>query len=93
MVEAIKQSPESRQVKDAAKKKVVGIIGDLNQRRRRAKEMQERKVVQAPQPLNSVGENGTNGAHPLEGRLYANGVETGKENGVAGPYPLLPPAQ
>lgn len=40
MVEAIKQSPESQELKDLAKKRIVGIIGDLNQRKRKKHQAQ-----------------------------------------------------
>lgn len=43
MLEAIKQSPEPREIKELAKKKITGILGDINQRRRRAKEAEDRK--------------------------------------------------
>lgn len=35
MLEALKQSPESQDLKDAAKKRITGIIGDLNQRKKK----------------------------------------------------------
>lgn len=40
--ESLKFSTEPKEVKDAAKKKITGIIGDLNQRRRKAAESVER---------------------------------------------------
>lgn len=43
MLEAIKQSPEPREIKELAKKKITGILGDINQRRRRVKEAEDRK--------------------------------------------------
>ena len=41
MNEALKQSTEAQDLKDSAKKKITGIIGDLNQRKRRAQEKKE----------------------------------------------------
>ena len=43
MMEAIRHSPESSELKELAKKRVVGIIGDLNQRKRRKQEAQQKR--------------------------------------------------
>ena len=50
MVDAIRQSTESNELKDLARKRVVGIIGDLNQRKRRKLESQQRKDPPPSQP-------------------------------------------
>ena len=53
MVEAIKQSPEHSVLKELAKKRVVGIIGDLNQRKRKKLEAQQKRdlpLLPAPTP-------------------------------------------
>lgn len=55
MVEAIKQSPESQELKDLAKKRIVGIIGDLNQRKRKRHQAQQ---AHAHPPMNSSGTSG-----------------------------------
>ena len=43
MVEAMKKSPESNELKELAKKRVVGIIGDLNARKRRKQDAQQKR--------------------------------------------------
>ena len=43
MVEAIKNSTEPQEIKDLAKKRVVGIIGSLNQTKRQKKELKRQK--------------------------------------------------
>ena len=58
MVEAIKQSPESAELKEMAKRRIVGIIGDLNQRKRKK---QEAKMSRANGTGGGGGGGGGNG--------------------------------
>ena len=89
MVETIKQSPESGELKELAKKRVVGIIGDLNHRKRRKMEaLQKRDVpMQFPpshpnhQPVNNGQVNGHSGPGPYIDRGGPENVQSG---------PLLP---
>lgn len=72
MLDAIKQSTEPADVKAVAKSKITGILGDLNQRRRRAAEASAQKnALSTPQ-------NGVNGG-PY-GEAQTNGTGLGKEN-------------
>ena len=59
MVEALKNSPEPQDIKDLAKKRVVGLIGSLNQTKRQKKEAQRQKENFDPALLN--GHRTTNG--------------------------------
>ncbi len=72
MLEAIKQSTEPADVKALAKLKVTGILGDLNQRRRRAAEAAAQK-----NPLSTA----PNGHHSVNGGdQHTSGTGRGKEN-------------
>ena len=48
MVEALKRSNEPHDLKEAAKKRIVGIIGDLNQRKRKKHEAQQAQNMSRP---------------------------------------------
>ena len=65
MNEALKYSPEPQELKELAKKKILGIIGDLNQRKR--KEEEKRAALRNPQPATKDIPSHPNGA--------ANGME------------------
>lgn len=68
MLETLKQSTEPNDDKALAKSKIAGILGDLNQRRRKAKEVSEQKHnVSQPHQIVNAGP-------------YLNGHRQGKEN-------------
>ena len=96
MIEAIKQSPEPMEIKNEAKKKLVGIIGDLNQRRRQKEQKQlERSAQQQAQTKDAQALHlfDVTGHYGANGTQYMNGTGEGKENRVAGPYTCLPPSR
>ena len=95
MLEAIKQSPEAAELKSLAKKKIVGIIGDLNQRRRQKEQKQHELMARqqaqlgdarAPQSSVVLGRYGANG------HQYTNGVGEGQGDRVNGLNTGLPPS-
>ena len=93
MVESIKRSTEPSELKDMAKKRVVGIIGDLNQRKRKKLEAQQKRDVPLPlQPAPAphptfINYNQTNG-HWGSG-YFVNGGGQANIN----PAPMVPPRQ
>jgi hypothetical protein len=95
MLEAIKQSPEAAELKSLAKKKIVGIIGDLNQRRRQKEQKQleiaarqQAQLGGARTPQSSV----VLGHYGASGYQYTNGVGGGQGNRVNGLHTGLPPS-
>lgn len=77
MNEALKQSTEPQELKDLAKKKILGIIGDLNQRKRKVEEAKLRKhTLQGAQSTNQTVDSATN----HHGSARMNGVTDGKDN-------------
>jgi len=75
MLEAIKQSTEPNEEKTIAKLKITGILGDLNQRRRRAKEASDKKnALSYPQNGHQMMNGGPYGG------THTNGTVQGKEN-------------
>lgn len=73
MLEAIKQSTEPADVKAVAKSKITGIIGDLNQRRRKAAEaVAQKDGLSTPRNGQANGER--------YGEPHRNGTGQGKEN-------------
>ena len=89
MLEALKNSPEPQGIKDQAKKVVTGIIGDLNQRKRRkAKEIAAHearmRAIKEDAPLDiayAAPPYGTNNVAPPN---WGNGVA------FQPPFPGLP---
>ena len=59
MVDAIKNSPEPQDIKDLAKKRVVGLIGSINQLKRREQETKKQKEYLQPDAL--IGHRSVNG--------------------------------
>ncbi|KAL9638931.1 MAG: hypothetical protein Q9164_001240 [Protoblastenia rupestris] len=94
MMEAIRHSPESSELKELAKKRVVGIIGDLNQRKRRKQEAQQKR--EGPLQPSGVPQNqsfsvyGQTNGHWGSG-YFVNG--TGDKNQEAVPLPEAQGAQ
>ena len=77
MNEALKHSTEPQELKDLAKKKILGIIGDLNQRRRRKQEARARQ--EGVQDL-GVGSQAANGVPGHSRSVQVNGVGDGSEH-------------
>ena len=63
MVEAIKYSTEPQEIKDLAKKRVVGLIGSINQARR-----QEKEAKLPPAPNSHYANNSKSGTHGISKR-------------------------
>ncbi|KAL2051915.1 hypothetical protein ABVK25_007830 [Lepraria finkii] len=96
MIEAIKHSPEPMEIKNEAKKRLVGIIGDLTQRRRQKEQKQlERSAHQQVQTKDAqaLRLSDVTGRYGANGIQYMNGAGKGKENRVGGPYIGLPPSR
>lgn len=101
MIEAIKHSPEPMEIKNEAKKRLVGIIGDLTQRRRQKEQRQkeqkqmERSAHQQVQTKDAqaLRLSDVTGHYGANGIQYMNGAGEGKENRVGGPYIGLPPSR
>ena len=92
MQDAIKHSPETSELKELAKKKLTGLIGNIRQKRR----MEEQAKVKEGQTLRPSGQSSsasTPGQHVSMNRQMVprptNGVRVGKENQMAGLY--MPP--
>ena len=79
IVEAIKMSNEPQIVKDMAKKRIVGIIGDLNQRRRRQQELLKQKAEKEAANAGGGATNGENGVEQ-QGLDGANGDVNGADD-------------
>lgn len=83
LLETIKQSNEPHELKDRAKRYIVGIIGDLNQRKKKeaaqALQVQQQQQDQALQPYDQTSaskrENGYSTTHQ-----QMNSASPGKEN-------------
>ena len=95
MIEALKQSTEPLEYRNEAKKKIVGIIGELTQRRKQKQQKQLEKSMQqipvnatrALRPSASAGRYGANRVQSM------NGVGDGKENKIGAPFTGFPPSR
>ena len=78
MLEAIKHSTESAELKELAKKKLTGLIGSIRQKRR----MEEEARVASLRTLSQPGPNPAPGQHPIMDRQVLsrqmNGGKVGK---------------
>ncbi|KAL9131362.1 MAG: hypothetical protein Q9217_000689 [Psora testacea] len=91
MVEAIKRSPESSEIKELARKRVVGIIGDLNFRKRRKQEAQQKK--EGPLQPSRTAQHQSSSIYGQANGRWGTGYlvsEGGKANSMAGPLPRQP---
>ena len=84
LLETIKQSNEPREIKERSKKYVVGIIGDLNNRKKKAAahalQAQQQQALQSDSRA-STAKRASDYASPDQ---YTNGVGLGKENNTNG---------
>ena len=95
MLDAIKQSTEPQELKDVAKKKITGIIGDLNQRKRKAQEKKDAakaaqsSVVQAPNATAGNQYPGGNKFFPnaTAGNQFSGGVAQAPNGAAGNQYP------
>ena len=82
MVDAIKQSSEPSELKELARKRIVGIIGDLNQRKRKKQEAQlKRDVVVPPLPAAEANDAAGSPASCLSPRLRGGRSRAGLHAG------------
>lgn len=82
MLEALKQSPEPRELKDMAKKYLVGIIGNIRHDRKMAEEQQQQRNGVTGATSGGGGGGGGQTGHQGQGQL-ANGVQTPKARAMA----------
>ena len=96
MIEALKQSPEPQELKELAKKRIVGIIGDLNQRKRKKQEAkqrdQQRPLQQLPpgapgatQPPSQVFSNFSVQMPQFSTQKSVNGINGKRDHSVGPP--------
>ena len=87
MHEAIKHSPEALELKELAKKKITGLIGNIRQKRRFEEQAKAAKESQALRQSGQSGSNFTPVQHAPTNRREAlrqtNGGGVGKENSMA----------
>ena len=88
MVDALKRSPEPKELKDLALSKIRGIIGDLNQRKRRAAEAAERKNASRSAPHAPSGNLPSQ--HPPNGNLPSQHPQNGNQPSQHPPHGSLP---
>ena len=81
MNETLKHSTEDPALKELAKKKILGIIGDLNQRKRRAEEaMKEKHAAEDAVFANGAGLPPVNGISDYGRSVQPNGLDGVQEN-------------
>ncbi len=95
MSEALKHSTEPLDIKEMAKKKVTGLIGNIRQKRRMEAEVKAAKESQALRQSGQSGSNFTPIQHTTANRQAAsrmtNGGGYGKENRMTELYAPPPP--
>ena len=91
MLEALKNSPEPKELKEAAKRRIVGIIGDLKQRKRRKREAQVAGSGPNNIPPDHPGLDGAFDVDPTRYKAY-HGPPNGNYEYGGGLGGIVPPS-